>query len=93
MGSRIVNALWLIAVDPHRGGSISLRPVAQVLVEAFGIGLRRYPVNPWGAGLPRVAICLAQEVLVDQVGQGRKDPIGIAGGLRRNPLEFWCDGW
>src|SRR5215510_13773609 len=26
-GSRIVNSLWLIAVDPHRGGSISLRPV------------------------------------------------------------------
>src|SRR5215471_5196998 len=25
-GSRIVNALGLIAVDPHRGGSISLRP-------------------------------------------------------------------
>src|SRR5215831_13447295 len=27
MGSRIVNSLWLIEVDPHRGGSISLRPV------------------------------------------------------------------
>src|SRR6266702_8212566 len=27
MGSRIVNALWLIAVVSHRGGSISLRPV------------------------------------------------------------------
>src|SRR5712691_2695436 len=26
MGSRIVNSLWLIEVDPHRGGSISLRP-------------------------------------------------------------------
>src|SRR5262249_42173332 len=24
--SLIVNALWLIAVDPHRGGSISLLP-------------------------------------------------------------------
>src|SRR6266702_7110206 len=71
----------------------TLMQVAQVLVEVFGIGLRRYPVNPWSAGLTRVAICLAQEVLVDQVGQGRKDPIRIAGGLRRNPLEFWCDGW
>ena len=71
----------------------TLLQVAQVLVEVFGIGLRRDPVNPWGAGLPRVAIGLAQEVLVDQVGQGRKDPIGIAGGLRRNPLELWCDGW
>jgi hypothetical protein len=27
MGSRIVHSLWLIAVDPHRGGSISLRPL------------------------------------------------------------------
>jgi hypothetical protein len=27
IGSLIVNSLWLIAVDPHRGGSISLRPV------------------------------------------------------------------
>src|SRR5207302_3199181 len=26
MGSRIVHSLWLIEVDPHRGGSISLRP-------------------------------------------------------------------
>src|SRR5262244_3594771 len=26
IGSLIVNSLWLIAVDPHRGGSISLRP-------------------------------------------------------------------
>jgi len=26
MGSRIWNSLWLMAVDPHRGGSISLRP-------------------------------------------------------------------
>jgi hypothetical protein len=35
----------------------------------------------------------AQNVLVHEVGQGRKDPIRIAGGLRRNPLELWCDGW
>src|SRR2546426_2927853 len=28
MGSRIVNSLWLIEVDPHKGGSISLRPDA-----------------------------------------------------------------
>src|SRR5215831_16889589 len=26
MGSLLCNSLWLIAVDPHRGGSISLRP-------------------------------------------------------------------
>src|SRR5947207_4165569 len=26
VGSLIVNSLWLIEVDPHRGGSISLRP-------------------------------------------------------------------
>src|SRR6516162_9285288 len=28
MGSLLRNSLWLIAVDPHRGGSISLRPLA-----------------------------------------------------------------
>jgi len=27
------------------------------------------------------------------VRQRRQDAVGIAGGLRRNPLEFWCDGW
>jgi hypothetical protein len=26
MGVRILHSLWLIEVDPHRGGSISLRP-------------------------------------------------------------------
>src|SRR5262249_49768930 len=31
-GSRIVNALGLIAVDPHRGGSISLRPVGLTIL-------------------------------------------------------------
>jgi hypothetical protein len=40
-----------------------------------------------------VAIRLSQAVLVHEVGQGRKDPSGIAGGLRRNPLELWGDGW
>ena len=29
MGSLLWNSLWLIAVDPHRGGSISLRPMIQ----------------------------------------------------------------
>src|SRR5215510_7764557 len=28
IGSRIVLSLWLIEVDPHRGGNISLRPGA-----------------------------------------------------------------
>jgi len=27
MGSLLWNSLWLIAADPHRGGSISLRPL------------------------------------------------------------------
>ena len=65
----------------------------QVFVEVFGIALRRDPIDPWGTGLPRVAIRLSQKVLVHEVGQGRQDPIGIAGGLRRNPLEWWGDGW
>jgi len=91
----------VVLLDPdtlHGRGLIAaptetLMQVAQVLVEVFGRGLRRDPVNPGGAGLPRVAIGLAQAVLVDQVGQGRKDPSGIVGGLRRTPLALWCDGW
>ena len=71
----------------------TLMQVVQVLVEVFGILLRRHPIDPWGTGLARVAIRLPQKVLVHQVGQGRKDPIGIAGGLCRNALELWCDGW
>lgn len=67
--------------------------VAQVLVEVFGLGLRRYPIDPWSAGLLRLVVRLSQKVLINEVGQGRKDPIGIAGGLCRNPLECWCDGW
>jgi hypothetical protein len=67
--------------------------VGQVLIEVFGIALRRDPVDPRSTCLARVAVRFAQKVFIDQVGQGRKDPIGIAGGLRRNPLEFWCDGW
>jgi len=71
----------------------TLRQVAPVLVEVCGLGLRRDPVNPGGAGLPRVAIGLAQAVLVAQVGQGRQDPSGSVGGLRRTPLALWGDGW
>ena len=66
---------------------------AQVLVEVFGIRLRRDPIDPWGAGLLRLVIRLAQNVLVTEVGQGRKDPIGIAGGLCRHPLELGGAGW
>src|SRR5262252_439230 len=91
----------VVLLDPdtlHGRGLIAaptetLMQVAQVLVEVFGRGLRRDPVNPGGAGLPRAAIGLAQAVLVDQVGQGCKDPSGIVGGLRRTPLALWCDGW
>jgi integrase len=40
MSSLIVNSLWLIAVDPHRGGSISLRPFRHGLRTAELIALR-----------------------------------------------------
>jgi hypothetical protein len=73
--------------------SQALVQVTQVLVEVFGILLRRHPIDPWGARLARLAIRLSQKVSVHQVGQRRKDAGGIAGGLRRNLLEFWCDGW
>src|SRR5215831_7393104 len=36
MGSRIVHSLWLIEVDPHRSGSISLRPVVHIYLTMLG---------------------------------------------------------
>src|SRR5262245_56513476 len=39
MSSLIVNSLWLIAVDPHRGGSISLRPFAGIIEKRCGQGI------------------------------------------------------
>jgi hypothetical protein len=71
----------------------ALVQVAQILVEVFGVFLRRHPIDPRGTGLARVAVRLPQKVYINQVRQRRKDAVGIAGGLRRNPLEFWCDGW
>jgi hypothetical protein len=67
--------------------------VTQVLVEVLGIRLRCHPIDPCGARLARLAIRLPEKVLVDQMGQCREDPIWIMGGLRRNALEVWCDGW
>src|SRR6266446_6678110 len=69
----------------------SLVQVVQVLVKVFGILLRRHSIDPRGTGLARVAVRLPQKVYSDQVSQRRKNAIGIAGGLRRNPLEFWWD--
>jgi hypothetical protein len=71
----------------------ALVQVAPMLVEVFGVFLRRHPIDPRGAGLTRLARRLAEKVYVDQVGQRRKDAGGIVGGLRRTPLELWCDGW
>jgi len=67
--------------------------VAQVLVKVFGILLRRYPIDTRCARLARLAVCLSEEVFVDQVGQRRKHTIGIVGRLRCNLLEFRCDAW
>ena len=67
--------------------------VVQVRIEVVGRALRRDPLDPRSTGLTRVAVRFAQQVLIAQVGQGRQDPIGLAGGLRRTPLELWCDGW
>src|SRR5262249_22876988 len=91
----------LVLLDPdalHRRCLIAstaetLMQVAQVLVEVCGISLCRHPIDSWGTCLAPVAIRLPQKVLVDEMGQGRKDLLGIAGGLRRNPLEFGCDAW
>src|SRR6266571_3491201 len=46
MSSLIVNSLWLIAVDPHRGGSISLRPHVPTAASLLG------NVNCRAASLP-----------------------------------------
>jgi hypothetical protein len=44
MGSLIfLNSLWLIAVDPHRCGSISLRPVWALAAGATARGFFRDP--------------------------------------------------
>src|SRR6266511_5761615 len=55
MSSLIVNSLWLIAVDPHRGGSISLRPIdttrGYVMQQrskerhTVGVGIKRDKLN------------------------------------------------
>jgi hypothetical protein len=71
----------------------ALVQVAPVLVEVFGLCLRRYPIDPWGTCLARLTVRLPQKVSLDQVGQRREHPIGVVGGLRRQALECWGDGW
>jgi hypothetical protein len=91
----------VILLDPHpRYGycliastAQTLMQVVQVLVEVLGIHLGRHSVDARGTRLARVAVCLPQKVLIDQVREGRKYPLGIADGLRRKALKFWWDGW
>src|SRR5512145_3249720 len=71
----------------------TLVQVGPVLVEGLGIPLGRHSVDARRTRLARVTVCLPQEVLSAQVREGRKYPLGIAGGLRRKALKFWCDGW
>jgi hypothetical protein len=58
MVARIVNALWLIAVDPHRSGSISLRPSIEKIVRAVK-KLARAGALPYSlvSDLRRVCTC------------------------------------
>src|SRR5215472_14117825 len=53
IGSLIVNSLWLIAVDPHRGGSISLLPDRQTPV--FGQNLPIQRLRRITAACPRAS--------------------------------------
>src|SRR5918994_3977751 len=62
----------LIASAPQ-----TLMQVAQVLLEVLGILLGRDPIDSRGARLARLAVCLAQKVLVDEMREGRKHPFGI----------------
>jgi hypothetical protein len=71
----------------------TLVQVAPVFVEVFGLRLRRHPIDARCARRVRVAGCLPKEVFVEQGGQRCTHTIGIVGGLRRNRLEVWCDGW
>ncbi len=71
----------------------ALVEVVEVLVEVFRVLLRSNPVDSWRARLARPVRGLPQKGYVDQVCERRKDAGGIAGGLRCNPLELWCDGW
>ena len=57
------------------------------------IRLRRHPIDARCARLVRVAGGLPKQVFVDQVGQRCQHTIGLVGGLRRQALELWCDGW
>src|SRR5207237_108392 len=69
----------------------TLVQVAQMLVTVCGLRRRCAPVNAWGPGLARVPGCLPQHVRIDQGGQGRADPRGVAGRLGRKALQLWCD--
>jgi hypothetical protein len=70
IGSLIVNSLWLITVDPHWGGSISLRPFkeyATALLTHYGSWMqpqrRRDPgPAPKPRWMPLPQLCYAQVV-------------------------------
>jgi hypothetical protein len=67
--------------------------VPQVLIEVRGLLRGRSPIDPRGTRLARAAVCFPQTIFVDPVGEGGTHAMGIAGGLCRNALEFWGDGW
>jgi hypothetical protein len=67
--------------------------VAPILVQVFGILLGRHPIDPCGTRLARVLIRCPQKVGINQGREGREDPGRIVGGLRRQALEVWGDGW
>jgi len=96
---RTLTPVILFNPDPLDGRCLvaamaeSLVQVAPVLVEVFGIVLRRHPIDPCGTRLARVMVRLPQKVCINKLGQGREHPVRIVGGLRRKALELWYDGW
>ena len=62
--------------------------VTQVRVEVDGILCCRDPVAARGARLAGPPMGLTQQVLVDQMRQGRERGLWIADRLLRNPLKF-----
>src|SRR6266516_4615243 len=78
-----LNSLWLIAVDPHSGGSISLRPASQAsrtvaIASSRVVGPQTCPIPPpprvralISPSFPKVRCCMGSSLNQSQVrGEG-----------------------
>src|SRR5262249_27804376 len=102
MGSRIVHALWLIEVDPHRSGSISLRPLLEESLpvrHAVGtcsgrLSERTYGVTPFPVSMVRLRRAVLSTGFLRQC-----TPVSVEGCRRPLLCRFGssasasCAGW